>query len=373
MRSSRSSASPILAGMTAVLVVGLLGATLWFLWSRSRVVPLVEATERPLVTDVVKKVIVSGSIEARQEIELKPRVSGILHRLMVEPGDQVKRGALIGEVQIIPDVVNLNEAELRRHAAEVAVQRTKQDLERAEALEKQGIEPMAELEKLRADYVLAMESASAAENRVRLLREGVAGKSRSAASATRIESPMDGTVLQVPVRPGASVINANSFNPGTTIAVVADMNDMIFRGAVDESDAGELTPGAPAEIAIGALRNRRFVGRLDSVAPKSLVKDGTTRFDIEVTFRAEGTIPLRAGYSASASIILARRAKVLAIDERTLSFTADRAFVEVEVVPSQFERREVRLGLSDGIHVEVLGGIRLDDRLRSTPSAALSR
>ena len=342
----------------AAFIVFIFGGTLWFLWAKSRPKPVGIQTEKPAVADILKKVVASGTIEPRKEIEIKPRISGILRKLSVLPGQRVKKGEVIGEVQVIPDVVSLNEAELRLRSAGLAVQRAKRELDRTEKLGPQGASSAMELDKLRSDHELAVEEEKAARLRVQLVREGAAGKVRGSSSAsTMVESTVDGMVLTVPVKEGSSVIQANSFNPGTTVAVVADMGDMIFKGRVDESEVGKLRLGMPVEIVVGALEDIKFSGKLEHIAPKSQVKEGTTEFEIEAAFRPPENVTVRAGYSANANIVLDKREKVLAINESLLTFEKDRRFVEVEVAPTQFEKREVKLGLSDGVRVEVLSGI----------------
>jgi HlyD family secretion protein len=357
--------------LPVVIALGILvvfAGTLWFLWAKSRPRPVAVETERPAVRDVVRKVVASGTIEPRKEIEIKPRIPGILRHLGVTPGMAIKRGDLIGEVQLIPDVVGVNDAELRLRSAGLVVERSKRDLERAVALDVSGAVSKMEIDNLRSAYSIAQEELRAAESRVLLLRKGAAGKTPEASASTRVESTIDGTVLAVPVKEGSSVINANSFNPGTTIALVADMSDMIFKGRVDESEVAKLRVGMPVEIVIGAMEDQKLSGKLEQIAPKSQVKDGTTEFEIEAAVRVPAGVVVRAGYSANANIVLDRRDKVLTIDEGLLSFEKDggqgHRFVEVQTAPQHFERRTVKLGLSDGLHVEVLSGVGPNDVLR---------
>ena len=354
---TKAKSKRVVPMLIAAAILTVFGGTLWFLWAKSRPKVVGVETERPVVADIVKKVVASGTIEARREVEIKPRISGILRRLFVEPGQKVKKGEVVGEVQVIPDVVTLNDVELRLRSANLAVDRAKRELERAEKLGTQGASAAFEIDKLRSDYELAVEEHKSAALRVQLVREGSAGKGAGVSISTRVESTLDGTVLTVPVKEGSSVINANSFNPGTTVAVIADMNDMIFRGRVDESEVGKLRAGMPAEIVVGALEDMKFMGTLERIAPKSQVKDGTTEFEIEAAFHPPAEVTVRAGYSANANIVLDRRQQVLAINESLLTFEKDRRFVEVQVAPTRFERREVRVGLSDGIRVEVVSGI----------------
>jgi HlyD family secretion protein len=234
-----------------------------------------------------------------------------------------------------------------------------------------GAAAQGELDRLRSDYDLAMGELKAAEARVRLVREGAIGKSKGA--STEVQSTVDGTVLAVLVREGASVIQANSFNPGTTIVSVADMTDMIFKGRVDESEVGKLKEEMPVEIVVGALEDLKFAGKLERISPKSLAKEGTTEFEIEAAFKTPGGVMVRAGYSANANIVLDRRDKVLAINEGLLVFDGPRRFVEVQVGQGKFEKREVKIGLSDGIKAEVLSGVKADDVLKKPKRATPER
>lgn len=359
---------PIVIALGILLVFA---GTLWFLWAKSRPRAVAIETARPAVRDVIRKVVASGTIEPRKEIEIKPRIPGILRRLGVTPGMAIKRGDLIGEVQLIPDVVNVNDAELRLRSAALVVERSKRDLDRAVALDVSGAVSKMEIDNLRSAYSIAQEELRAAESRVLLLRKGAAGKTPEASASTRVESTIDGTVLAVPVKEGSSVINANSFNPGTTIALVADMSDLIFKGRVDESEVAKLRVGMPVEIVIGAMEDQRLSGKLEQIAPKSQVKDGTTEFEIEAAVQVPAGVVVRAGYSANANIVLDRRDKVLTIDEGLLIFEKnldkdgqDPRSVDVQTGPQRFERRPVKLGLSDGLHVEVLSGVGPNDVLR---------
>jgi HlyD family secretion protein len=356
--------------IVAVAIVALFGATLWFLYAKSRPKAVGVETDKPLVTDIVKRSVAAGAIQPRKEIEIKPKVSGILKTLYVEAGQRIKRGDKIADVQIIPEMLSLNEAELKLSSAKLAEGKTKRELDRSETLGTQGAAAIGELDRLRADHDQAVQELLAAGMRVQLVREGAVGKSK--ASATRVESTVDGTVLTVLLREGSSVIQANNFNAGTTIVSVADMTDLIFKGRVDESDVGKLRAGMPVEIVVGALEDLRFAGKLERIAPKSLAKDGATEFEIEAAFRIPADVTVRAGYSANANIVLARRDKVLAIDEGLVVFDGDKRFVEVQVGPGRFEKRQVKLGLSDGLKVEVVSGVSAADVLkkprRATPA-----
>jgi HlyD family secretion protein len=359
----KSKAKLLLPITVAAVVLLLFLGTLWFLWAKSRPKAVGVQTDKPFVAEVVKKTVAAGTIGPRKEVEIKPKVSGILKTLYVEPGKIVKAGDLIADVQIIPDVVNLNEAELRLKSAQLAQERAKRELDRAETLGGKGAAALGELDRLRSDHQIATEELEAARNRIQLLRVG-ALRGAKGGSSTRVEATADGMILAILVREGNSVINANSFNPGTTVALVADMNDLLFKGRVDESEVGRLREGMPVEIVVGALEDKKFEGKLTYIAPKSATKEGATEFEIEAAFRPPQGITVRAGYSANANIVLDRRDKVLVVNESLLTFEGDKPFVEVQVAPDTFEKRPVKLGLSDGIKAEVLDGIKPDAVLK---------
>lgn len=359
--SRRSVVVPI---FIATLIVVLFAGTLWFLWSKSRPRVVAVETERPFVSEVIKKSVAAGAIQPRKEVEIKPKVSGILKVLYVEPGRRVKKGDLIAEIQIIPDVVNLNEAELRLREAQLNQERSRRELDRVDALGPKGAAAQSEMDKIRTENKVAQEQVQAARNRIELLRVGALRGNKGGGSSTRVESTVDGTVLAVLVREGNSVINANSFNPGTTIATLADMTDMIFKGRVDESEVGRLKEGMPVEVVVGALEDRKFTGTLTYISPKSATKEGATEFEIEAAFRPPSDVQVRAGYSANANIVLERRDKVLVLHESLVTFEGEKPFVDVQVGPDKYERREVKLGLSDGIKAEVTGGVSATDVLR---------
>jgi HlyD family secretion protein len=364
-------AKKVVPTVVALLIVSVFVFTLWFLYQKSRPKAVGIETDKPVVADIIKKSVAAGSIQPRKEIEIKPKVSGILKTLHTEAGKRVKKGDLIADIQIIPDVVSLNEAELRLNSTRLNVERTKRELDRATALGTKGATALGELDKLRSDHDIATGELKAAEARVRLVREGALRGSKG--SSTTVESTVDGTVLSVGVREGASVIMANNFNPGTTIISVADMTDMIFKGRVDESEVGKLKEGMPVEIVVGALEDLKFSGTLERISPKSLAKEGTTEFEIEAAFKTPAGVMVRAGYSANANIVLARRDKVLAINEGLLVFDGPRRFVEVQVGPGQFEKREVKIGLSDGIKAEVLSGVSANDVIKKPRRATPER
>lgn len=349
-----------------LILAAILGGFAWtlrFLYERSKAPDVVHETEAPVVADIVRKTVATGAIVPREEIDIKPRVSGVIAELFVEPGVIVKKGDRIAKIRLIPNVVNLNTAESSRRSAQIAMNHAKAELGRIESLASQGAASGEELERARMTLSLRREELAAAQSNIQLLKEGASGRTDRA--STEVTSTVDGMVLALPVKVGVSVIESNTFNEGTTIATVADMGDMIFLGKVDESDVGKLKEGMELQIKVGALADVPVAGKLEYISPKGVTREGAIEFEIRAAIegRADGPL-LRAGYSANADIVLDRRDKVLAIPENLLQFEDEKPFVEVEVGPQQFERREVELGLSDGIKVEVRGGVAAEEKIK---------
>ena len=341
-----------------VITLGILTAFAWtllFLYEKSQARPTTYKTEKARVTDIVKKAVAPGAIIPRREVTIKPRVSGVLEKVHVEPGQYVKEKALIAQIRIIPDVVSLNNAESSLKAARISYDNAKLEIQRFERLRAQGLISETEYNQQKLNAELRAQELDAAENNLQLVKVGAS--KRSGAVSNVVYSTVEGMVLEVPVKEGGSVIEANNFNEGTTIAAIADMNDLMFSGKVDESEVGKIRVGMPVSIAIGALGEKRFQGELEYIAPKGIPKEGTIEFEVRAKIHLEAGIFIRAGYSANADIILERKDKVLAISESLVKFEDGKAFVEVESGPQEFARRQVKLGLSDGIDVQVLSGI----------------
>ena len=341
-----------------VITLGILTAFAWtllFLYEKSQARPATFKTEKAKVTDIVKKAVAPGAIIPRREVTIKPRVSGVLEKINVEPGQYVKEKALIALIRIIPDVVSLNNAESAVKSARISYENSKLEVARFERLRAQGLINETEYNQQKLNAELRAQELDSAENNLQLVKVGAS--KRSGAVSNVVYSTVEGMVLEVPVKEGGSVIEANNFNEGTTIASIADMNDLMFSGKVDESEVGKIRVGMPVSIAIGALGERRFQGELEYIAPKGIPKEGTIEFEVRAKIRIEAGVFIRAGYSANADIILERKDKVLAISERLVKFEDGKAFVEVEVSPQQFEKRPVKLGLSDGIEAEVVSGV----------------
>lgn len=361
--SSSSVGKTLLPWVVVLLVIGGFGWTLRFLYLQSREQPVVFETRTPRTDDVVLRTVASGAIVPRREVTIKPRVSGVIERLVVEPGQHVKAGDLIAQIKIIPNVVNLNAAEARLAAAQINLKSAEVERVRLGQLRAENLLPQGEYIQAVLAFELAEQEVKAATANLQLVREGaIRGTGKV---SNQVHSTVTGTVMEVPVKEGESVTEANTFSEGTTIAAVADMNDMVFEGKLDESEVGKVRVGMQAWVTIGALDGVRLDGTLEHIAPKGTEKDGTIEFPIRVAVTLDPRAYVRSNYSANASVILDQRNQVLVIEEALLQFDEHKQpYVEVMTGPQVFEPRHVKLGLSDGIVVEILGGVELTDRVK---------
>ncbi len=345
------------------IIVGIFGATIYYLYQKSKPKPVVYETKTAFVTDIVKKTVATGSVVPRKEIEIKPQVSGIIEEIYLEPGDIVKNGDLIAKVRIIPNMINLNNAEARLDQARIDYEDAQRVHERQKKIFDEGVIPAAEFQEYEISLNRAKSELNAAENNLQLIKEGVT-KDSEASSNTLIRSTIEGMVLDVPVEQGNSVIESNTFNDGTTIAVVADMGEMIFEGKVDETEVGKIRTGMNLLLTIGAIEETQFNAYLEYISPKGIEENGAIQFEIKAAVELKEDFFVRAGYSANADIVLARKDSVLAVEESLLVFENDSVFVEIESGPQIYEKRVVEVGLSDGINIEVLSGIAEEDKIK---------
>ncbi|MGC9342140.1 MAG: efflux RND transporter periplasmic adaptor subunit, partial [Bacteroidales bacterium] len=335
-----------------------------YLYGKSREKPELYTTESPFVSDVVRKTVATGKVVPRKEVEIKPQISGILQKLYVEEGQMVKEGDLIARVKIIPNMISLNEAEYRLETAKNNFNDAKKDYNRQKLMFETGVIPEAEFQKYQLEYANAEEEMEAAENNLQLIKEGVTSKSEESTN-TLIRSTITGMVLDIPVEEGKSVIETNTFSEGTTIAIVADMGEMIFEGKVDETEVGKITPGMNLEISIGAIDDQKFDAKLEFIAPKGEEENGAIQFEIEAAVELKRDFFIRSGYSANADIVLEKRDSVMVIPESLIKFEDDSAFVEIEIGEQIVEKRYIQTGLSDGINIEIIDGLTMDDKIKA--------
>jgi len=348
--------------LVVVILVSTFVGTGYFLYQKSEEPDVVFLTDSLFVTDIIKKTVATGSIIPRKEVEVKSQVSGVVEKLFVEAGEQVKVGDLIAKIRIIPDVVALNNAEAQVKTAKINFTNSKKELRRQKDLFEQKVVSEFEYNQFVLDFKLTEQQLEATENNLDLIREGASKKSGNVSNLVR--STVNGMVLDVPVKEGTFVIETNTFNDGSTIASIANMNAMIFEGNVDESEVGKLNQGMELKLNIGALESDEFSAELEYISPKGVEEDGAIQFEIRAAVSLQNDKFLRAGYSANADIVLDKREQVLSLKESNLIFEDGKVFVEVENGTQEFEKREIETGLSDGINIEVVDGVTKQDKVK---------
>jgi HlyD family secretion protein len=352
----------LLALLSGVLFVLLFVGTLYFLYQKSRKPPETYETVTASLQNLVQKTVATGQVKPRKEIDVKASVSGIISDVYFEAGDSVKVGDVLARIQMVPNMSLLRAAESTRDQARLHYSNAKVDFERQQSLKRDQLAAQIEYDQAALRYRLADEALKAAEDNVGLLREGL-GR-HSGAVWNQVVAPSAGILMSVPFKQGAFIIESNTFNAGTTIAQIANMDDMIFEGYVDEAEVGKLAVDMPLDIKVGALSDRVFAGKLEYISPKGVDQQGTMKFEIRAAIALQQGAFLRAGYSANAEVVLARADQVLAIMERDLIEQDGQIWVEVETAPQDFERRAITVGLSDGIHTQVLSGLSATDRIK---------
>ena len=358
----------IIAVIIALIFIG----TFVFLWQKSQPKEVVYNEFIPQQDSIQKTTIITGKIEPRNEVNIKPQISGIISELLKEPGDYVNAGDVIAKVKVIPDMAQLSSAEMRVRLAEINLKQAETDFQRVENLYNQKLVSADEYDKSKMSLNQAKHERLAAQDALEVVRDGVS-KSNANASSTLIRSTISGVILDIPVKVGNSVILSNTFNDGTTIASVANMNDLIFRGNIDETIVGQLVIGMPLKITVGALQDMSYDALLEYVSPKAVESNGANQFEVKAAVKMVSGGKIRSGYSANAEIILSKSGKVLTIPESAVEFVGDSTFVYlVKEVKGQksYERKAITTGLSDGVSIEVKKGLTLKDKVRGPQKVA---
>ena len=358
----------IVAVIVAVIFIG----TFVFLYQKSQPTPVVYSEFTPEVKDIQKTTVITGKIEPRNEITVKPQISGIITELYKEAGDMVQEGEVIAKVKVIPDMGQLSSAEARVRLADINLKQAQVDFSREESLYKQKLVSADEFDKIKQTLRQAKEEVVAAQDALDVVKNGVS-KSNASASSTLIRSTITGLILDVPVKVGNTVVLSNTFNDGTTIATVANMNDLIFRGNIDETEVGRLVEGMPMKITVGALQDLSFEANLEYVSPKAVESNGANQFEVKAAVHVIKGGKIRSGYSANAEIVLAKASKVLSIPESAIEFSGDSTFVYVVKGSGEkktYDRRAVTTGLSDGVNIEIKKGISAKDKVRGPQKVA---
>ena len=347
----------------SVLIAGSLFAAAFFVKTNNKSAITFE-TEKMFKTSIEKKTVVTGKVIPEDEVEITPQIQGIIDGIYVEEGDQVKNGDLLAKIKVVPNEQNLNSAEGRLANSRIILKNAKIEYERNKSLFKNGIISKQQFDNVELNYNQAKLDVSNSKSDLQIIRLG--SKGGSASANTNIRATVAGTVLEIPVEKGDQVIASNSFNAGTTVATIADLNKMIFEGKVDEAEVGKLVIGMPLEVNLGAVEDKSLKAKLKFIAPKGNEEQGAVQFKIEADLFLNDSIFVRAGYSANASLVLERKDSVMAISESLLQFDSktEEPYVEIEVGDQKSERKDIEIGISDGVNVEIITGISEDDKIK---------
>ena len=349
-----------------IFVIAVVAAAIYtvdFLYKKEQTAEAFYRTQTAQQGDIVLKTVASGSIQPRHEILIKPQVSGIVRIVHIEAGDLVKTGDVLAEVMIVPNMSALSSAENRLSRAQISLDDANRTFERNSALFEKGVLSAMDLQRDEIALKQAKEELLGAKDNLRIVKEGVTARGGSA-SNTLIRSTIDGMVLDVPIKKGNSVIEANNFNDGTTIASVADMQDLIFIGKIDESEVEKLHKGMEIELTIGAIEDEVYQATLEHISPKGIEESGAIQFEIKAAVILEEGQFLRAGYSANAEVVLDKRVGVLTLSEMLVQYDGSQPYVELETAPNTYERKDIELGLSDGLSVEIVSGLTGEDAIK---------
>ena len=346
-----------------LLILGSLFAAAYFIKTNNKSVITYE-TQTPFTTSIENKTVVTGKVIPEDEVEIKPQIQGIIETIFVEEGDLVNTGDLLAKIKVVPNEQNLNSAKGRLENAKIVLKNSEVEYKRNQDLFEKGIISKRDFENVKLQYDQAIQNVDNSTADLQIIRLGSTGGAASA--NTNIRATVPGTVLEIPVEEGFQVIASNSFNAGTTIATIADLNKMIFEGKVDEAEVGKLNVGMPLEVNLGAIEDQSLAATLKFIAPKGNEEQGAVQFIIEADLFLNDSIFIRAGYSANASLILEKKDSIMAISEALLQFDreTEKPYVQVLIGAQEFERRDVEIGISDGVHVEILSGITMEDKIK---------
>ncbi|MGB0980936.1 MAG: efflux RND transporter periplasmic adaptor subunit [Winogradskyella sp.] len=362
-----------------LVIVVVFGGALYYFWLKNQEDPIKYTSESPTEQTIVVKTVATGSIVPKEEILIKPNISGVIEKIFIEAGAYVKQGDLIAQIRVIPNVSNLTSAKNNIATNKIALQTAQINFKtqkviynRQKALFDKGVIAANEFDQVNNTYLQAKQrvgqakiDVTQAQQNYDIIKTGTTTGLGNTAQ-TQVRATVSGMVLDVPVKAGNQVIEANNFNEGTSIAALADVSQMIFEGKVDESEVGKIKEGLPLEITVGAIEDEKFDAVLDYIAPKGVAENGAIQFEIKGSLKKIDSIFIRAGLSANASIILEKAEQVLAIKEALVQYDEEtkKPFVELETGNQKFERKEIELGISDGIFVEVKRGITKGDKIK---------
>ncbi|WP_075342908.1 efflux RND transporter periplasmic adaptor subunit [Tenacibaculum agarivorans] len=353
------------AKIILTIVVVLFAAVLIWLAKKNKKNVVQFETEKPFKTTIVRKTVATGKVIPLEEVQIKPQIAGIVDKVVAEEGQIVKAGDLIATVRVVPNVEALNSANNEIKNAQLAYDNAKVQFDRNKNLFEKGVIARQEFENSELSFNNAKQRLSNARSNMDIVKRGTTAGLGSAAN-TNIRATSSGMIVEIPIKKGAQVIQSNSFNDGTTIATVADMNKMIFEGKVDESEVGKLVKGTELKVSLGAIEDKNFPAKLNFIAPKGTEEGGAVQFKIKADVALDEKYFIRAGYSANADIILEKKDSILAIKEALLRFDkkTEKPYVEIKVGENKFEKKELELGISDGVNIEIKSGVTAEDEIK---------
>ena len=350
--------------LVIAIIIGSLMAVLWYFKTANSSEIIDYETETPFYTSIVKEVVATGKLNPEDEIELKPQVSGIIDKILVEEGDIVKRGDLIARIRVVPNEQAVISANSRINSARLSYNNSKTLFERSKKLFEKGVISKQDFENSQLSMEQSKEALTQAQNDYKIIKQGTL--TGGSAANTNILAQIAGTILEIPVREGDQVIESNNFNAGTTIATVADMTIMIFEGQVDETEVSKIQEGSEIKVVLGALEEEEFKAKLTFVAPKGIEQAGAVQFVIKANVNIPENVNVRAGYSANAIMETGNKENILCIKESLLQFNriTDKPFVEIQQEDGAYKKSNVKIGISDGINVEILDGVTKNDKIK---------
>ena len=347
----------------AALIGGVLFATAFFIKSNSTS-SIVYETQTLITATIEDKIVATGKVLPEDEVNVVPQIAGIIQEILVEEGDEVSAGDLIARIKVVPNEQTLNSAEGRVKSAQIVLKNSKIEFERNKALFSKEIISEQDFNSVTLRYNQDMQNLSNAKSDLQIIKLGSSGG--STITNTNVRATVSGTILEIPVKEGDQVIQANTFNAGTTIATIADLDKMIFEGQVDEGEVGKLSVDMPLIITLGAIEGKQYEAKLRLISPKGTEVGGAIQFKIEGEVYLDDEYVIRAGYSANASIVSERKVNVIAISEALLQYDSKtkKPYVEIETSNQKFKRQDVKLGISDGVNAELISGVSKTDKIK---------
>ncbi len=346
----------------AIALLSVIGFILWRNITSSKKTVWVN-TESAYITTIEEKRFVPGNLYPLTEIDIKSQISGTLEKIYVKIGDKVKVGDNIAQVKLIPDPSNLERAKSNLIAAKINYENNEKIFKRNEDLFKKSIIPPIQFDEYKRTLDVSKEQYLSAQNQLTLIMEGTV---RNADISNIIKATSTGTIIDLPLKIGSSVIERNNFNAGTTIATIADIDTFIFRGKVNESDMKYLNMGMNLTLYLNAYKDLKKEAKLNKISAKGMEEYGIMKYYIEAQFSlANDSLKIRSGYSANAEMILQRRENVLAVKEKHIQFENDSAYLNIVISDGKEEKRFVTTGLSDGINIEILKGLLKDEKYKT--------